>query len=129
MFTEEEEQMLPNFQHEEAPPESESSTEDDENDFINDDDDDSGNDSSKAESLEGESDHSDSLEAYKNPYMERNEALERQDILQILSKSTEKDKTNKKWYVSRLGLSNLYPNPPISWFILLYSNHLTILLL
>ena len=88
------------FKEEELPPESEQSGEDEENDFINDEDDESGDDDSKSESSECKSDKSDQseTETYNNPYMERNEEMERQDIFQILSKSTEKDKSNKKRY-------------------------------
>ena len=40
---------------------------------------------------------------YANPYMERNDDLERKDIMKILSKSTEKDIDNREKYVEEIG--------------------------
>ena len=95
LFTEEEERKLPMFNHEENPPASEDS--EDEDNFINDEDesDTGGSDSVHSEDSENKSDNS---ESYINPYLERNNELEHQDIMEILSKSTEKDKSNKKRY-------------------------------
>ena len=93
LCTEEEEQCLPMFQHEEKPPDSDMSSEDDKN-FINDDE--SIDCSSNSESEEGSLKSSEESSAYINPYMERNNEFEREDIMKILSKSTEKDKNNQK---------------------------------
>ena len=93
LYTEEEEQRLPMFQHEEKPPDSDMSSEDDKN-FINDDE--SIDCSSNSESEEGSLKSSEESSAYINPYMERNNEFEREDIMKILSKSTEKDKNNQK---------------------------------
>jgi len=40
---------------------------------------------------------------YANPYMERNDDLERKDIMKVLSKSTEKDIDNRERYVEEIG--------------------------
>ena len=93
LYTEKEEEKLPSFKHEEHPPESEDSEE--EHDFINDEED-TEHSTSSSEGAEDGSDKSEDSESYVNPYMERNNEMERQDILQILSKSTEKDKDNKR---------------------------------
>ena len=95
LFTEEEERKLPMFNHEENPPASEDS--EDEDNFINDEDesDTGASDSVHSEDSENKSDNS---ESYINPYLERNNELEHQNIMEILSKSTEKDKSNKKRY-------------------------------
>ena len=94
-LTEEEEANLPTFKHENFPPESddsESSSDDD--DFIN------GNDeetSSQSDCSNNESDNGTSgNNVYINPYLERNKEMEREDLLDVLSKSTEKDRSNKK---------------------------------
>merc|ERR1719288_272328 len=95
-----EEQELPMFKHEEKPPDSDMSSEDD-NDFIDDD-----------ESIDGSSDSesevdsvivSEDSNSYINPYMERNNEFEREDIMKILSKSTEKDRNNQKSYENEIG--------------------------
>ena len=102
LFTEEEENKLPVFKHEEGPPESEDSEEEEDN-FINDEED-PVNDDSRSEVSEDSGEKSDDSESYVNPYMERNDEMERQNIFQILSKSTEKDKTNKRRYGNRFLL-------------------------
>ena len=93
LFTEEEEEKLPIFNHEENPPVSEDSEDDD--NFINDEDD-SNPETSNSEHSEENDNKSDNSESYINPYLERNNELEHQNIMEILSKSTEKDKSNKK---------------------------------
>ena len=98
LFTEEEEEKLPTFNHEENPPVSEDSEDDD--NFINDEDE-SNPEASNSENSEDSEDNdnkSDNSESYINPYLERNNEMEHQNIMQILSKSTEKDKSNKKRY-------------------------------
>lgn len=93
LYTEEQEQELPMFKHEEKPPDSDMSSEDD-NDFI--DDDESIDGSSDSESEEDSVIVSEDSNSYINPYMERNNEFEREDIMKILSKSTEKDRNNQK---------------------------------
>jgi hypothetical protein len=98
LFTEEEEEKLPTFNHEENPPVSEDS--EDDGNFINDEDE-SNPEASNSENSEDSEDNdnkSDNSESYMNPYLERNNEMEHQNIMQILSKSTEKDKSNKKRY-------------------------------
>ena len=98
-LTEEEEVNLPTFKHEDFPPESDDSEPSRDDDFINDNDEEtsSRSDCSKDESDNGTSDDN----VYINPYLERNKEMEREDLLEVLSKSTEKDKANKKRYVSK----------------------------
>ena len=45
----------------------------------------------------------DGSQIYANPYMERNDDIERQDIMKVLSKSTEKDKDNHEKYRKEIG--------------------------
>merc|ERR1719367_1326044 len=100
LYTEEQEQELPMFKHEERPPDSDMSSEDD-NDFI--DDDESIDGSSDSESEEDSVIVSEDSNSYINPYMERNNEFEREDIMKILSKSTEKDRNNQKSYENEIG--------------------------
>ena len=95
-FTEEEEANLPTFQHENFPPESDDSEPPRDDDFINDNDEET---SSRSDCSKDESDNATSDDnVYINPYVERNKEMEREDLLEVLSKSTEKDRTNKKRY-------------------------------
>ena len=82
------------FEHEDKPPDSDVPSEDD-RDFINDNDS-SDNIISNSESEKESIMNSEDSDSYINPYMERNNELEREDIMKILSKSTEKDKQNQK---------------------------------
>ena len=101
MFTEEEEENLPIFKHEDKVPDSDMSS-DDEKNFINDEEE-SVDSHSNFENEEDSDDNSEDSNSYVNPYMERNKDIEREDILKVLSKSTEKDKSNQKrsveWYI------------------------------
>ena len=96
LYTEKQEENLPMFKHEEKPPDSDMSSEDD-NDFINDDE--SIDESSDSKSEKDSVIVSEDSNSYMNPYMERNNEFEREDIMKILSKSTEKDRNNQKRWV------------------------------
>ena len=58
---------------------------------------------SKSESEMEQDIKNDPSQLYANPYMERNDDLERKDIMKILSKSTEKDIDNRERYVEEIG--------------------------
>ena len=100
LYTEEEEENLPIFKHEDKVPDSDMSS-DDEKNFINDEEE-SVDSHSNFENEEDSDDNSEDSNSYVNPYMERNKDIEREDILKVLAKSTEKDKSNQKrsvkWY-------------------------------
>lgn len=100
LYTEKQEENLPMFKHEEKPPDSDMSSEDD-NDFINDDE--SIDESSDSKSEKDSVIVSEDSNSYMNPYMERNNEFEREDIMKILSKSTEKDRNNQKSYENEIG--------------------------
>ena len=83
---------LPMFEHEEFPPESDK---EEDSDNVKD---------AKLGDLTVESsDESCEDGGYKNPYLERNKEIDREDILNLLSKSTQKDKNNKKKFKKEFG--------------------------
>merc|ERR1712098_254320 len=57
----------------------------------------------KGEKKKDETDESEGDYEYANPYQQMNDAMENEDIMKLLSKSTAKDKKNAKMYKKEMG--------------------------
>jgi len=99
---EEEEERLKNSKIKRKLFDCDMSSEDDTN-FINDDEESAASHFSSETEEYSDSKSEENVNTYANPYMERNNEFERENIMEVLSKSTEKDKSNQKRYKKEIG--------------------------